>query len=200
MSCGPAKALLELADQVDALNNQIDAAIMDIPGMGDLAGLKDKVEGTAQGLMDKLNEAMPTIKIPTGDFKDLPLQDQFKQIAGLMALGYLQKDNIENQLDVMKNKYKDFDIDIETLATDLRKGAIDLDNLCKMIPNVQTDGINLEVKGVPTSFPDIDPVTVIRQGKLPPLPKANKVFIDPQITKKAQTDEFLNIELPSFDF
>ena len=200
MSCGPAKALLELADQVDALNESIDAAIMDIPGMGELAGLKDKVEGTAQGLMDKLNEAMPTIKIPTGDFGDLPLQDQFKQIAGLMALGYLQKDNIENQLNVMKRKYKDFDIDIDTLATDLRKGAIDLDNLCKMIPNVQTDGINLEVKGIPTSFPDIDPATVIRQGKLPPMPKVNKVFVDPQITKKAQTDEFLTLELPSFDF
>ena len=55
MSCGPAKALLELADQVDALNQSIDAAIMDIPGMGELAGLNDKVEGTAQGLMDKLN-------------------------------------------------------------------------------------------------------------------------------------------------
>ena len=53
MSCGPSKELLAVADQIDALNAQLDAAIMDIPGMGELAGLKGKVEGEAQKLKDK---------------------------------------------------------------------------------------------------------------------------------------------------
>ena len=198
MSCGPAKALLEMADKVDALNESIDAAIMDIPGMSELAGLKSKVSSEANSLMDKLNEAMPTIKFPDKDFLDLPLQDQMKQIAGLIALGYLAKPQLEAKLDQMKRKYSGMDIDIDNLADALRSGAMDLDSLCKMVPNVQTQGVNLEVKGIPTSFPNIDPVAIIRGGKLPPMPKVGDVYIDPTIKAKEQADDFLNLELPTF--
>ena len=198
MSCGPAKALLEMADKVDALNESIDAAIMDIPGMSELAGLKDKVTSEANSLMDKLNEAMPTIKFPDKDFLDLPLQDQMKQIAGLIALGYLAKPQLEAKLDQMKTKYGGVDIDIDNLADMLRSGAMDLDSLCKMVPNVQTQGVNLEVKGIPTSFPNIDPVAIIRGGSLPPMPKVGDVYIKPTIKAKEQADDFLNLELPTF--
>jgi len=198
MSCGPAKALLEMADKVDALNESIDAAIMDIPGMEELAGLKDKVTSEANSLMDKLNEAMPTIKFPDKDFLDLPLQDQMKQIAGLIALGYLAKPQLEAKLDQMKTKYGGMDIDIDNLADMLRSGAMDLDSLCKMVPNVQTQGVNLEVKGIPTSFPNIDPVAILRGGSLPPMPKVGDVYIKPTIKAKEQADDFLNLELPTF--
>ncbi len=198
MSCGPAKALLEMADKVDALNESIDAAIMDIPGMEELAGLKDKVTSEANSLMDKLNEAMPTIKFPDKDFLDLPLQDQMKQIAGLIALGYLAKPKLERKLDQMKTKYGGMDIDIDNLADMLRSGAMDLDSLCKMVPNVQTQGVNLEVKGIPTSFPNIDPVAILRGGSLPPMPKVGDVYIKPTIKAKEQADDFLNLELPTF--
>ena len=198
MSCGPAKALLEMADKVDALNESIDAAIMDIPGMSELAGLKDKVTSEANSLMDKLNEAMPTIKFPDKDFLDLPLQDQMKQIAGLIALGYLAKPQLEAKLDQMKTKYSGVDIDIDNLADMLRSGAMDLDSLCKMVPNVQTQGVNLEVKGIPTSFPNIDPVAILRGGSLPPMPKVGDVYIKPTIKAKEQADDFLNLELPTF--
>ena len=198
MSCGPAKALLEMADKVDALNESIDAAIMDIPGMPELAGLKDKVTSEANSLMDKLNEAMPTIKFPDKDFLDLPLQDQMKQIAGLIALGYLAKPQLEAKLDQMKTKYGGVDIDIDNLADMLRSGAMDLDSLCKMVPNVQTQGVNLEVKGIPTSFPNIDPVAILRGGSLPPMPKVGDVYIKPTIKAKEQADDFLNLELPTF--
>jgi len=198
MSCGPAKALLEMADKVDALNESIDAAIMDIPGMEELAGLKDKVTSEANSLMDKLNEAMPTIKFPDKDFLDLPLQDQMKQIAGLIALGYLAKPQLEAKLDQMKTKYGGVDIDIDNLADMLRSGAMDLDSLCKMVPNVQTQGVNLEVKGIPTSFPNIDPVAILRGGSLPPMPKVGDVYIKPTIKAKEQADDFLNLELPTF--
>jgi len=198
MSCGPAKALLEMADKVDALNESIDAAIMDIPGMSELAGLKDKVTSEANSLMDKLNEAMPTIKFPDKDFLDLPLQDQMKQIAGLIALGYLAKPQLEAKLDQMKTKYGGVDIDIDNLADMLRSGAMDLDSLCKMVPNVQTQGVNLEVKGIPTSFPNIDPVAILRGGSLPPMPKVGDVYIKPTIKAKEQADDFLNLELPTF--
>ena len=54
MSCGPSKAMLEIADQVDALNAKIDGAIMNAPGMSELAGLKDKVNDIGNGIMDKV--------------------------------------------------------------------------------------------------------------------------------------------------
>jgi len=84
----------------------------------------------------------------------------------------------------------------------LREGAMDLDNLCKMVPNVNTQGIELEVKGVPTSFPDFDPVAMIRKGALPNMPKmAGKPRLgDPKVISKKQADDFLNIELPVFDW
>ena len=78
MSCGPSKELLAVADQIDALNAQLDAAIMDIPGMGELAGLKDKVEGEAQKLKDKLSAALPSISFPNIPFGQQPLHDQIK--------------------------------------------------------------------------------------------------------------------------
>jgi hypothetical protein len=148
--------------------------------------------------MDKLNEAMPTIKFPDKDFLDLPLQDQMKQIAGLIALGYLAKPQLEAKLDQMKTKYGGVDIDIDNLADMLRSGAMDLDSLCKMVPNVQTQGVNLEVKGIPTSFPNIDPVAILRGGSLPPMPKVGDVYIKPTIKAKEQADDFLNLELPTF--
>ena len=64
MSCGISESMKGVADQVDALNAKLDAAVMSAPGMGELAGLKDKVEGAAQGIMDKLDAAIPSIKFP----------------------------------------------------------------------------------------------------------------------------------------
>jgi hypothetical protein len=90
------------------------------------------------------------------------------------------------------------DIDIDNLADMLRSGAMDLDSLCKMVPNVQTQGVNLEVKGIPTSFPNIDPVAILRGGSLPPMPKVGDVYIKPTIKAKEQADDFLNLELPTF--
>ena len=203
MSCGPAKAITEMADQLDALNEKIDATIMDIPGMGELAGLKDKVESQAQGLMDKLNEAMPSIKMPELPFDQLPLQDQFKQLAGLAALGYLRKDEFEDKLEKAKSAFEGLDFDVrnlDDLADQLRSGAMRIDDICKLVPNVQTQGVNLEVKGVPTSFPNVDPVAMIKGGELPKLPSIDGFTIEPEVISKAQADDFLQLELPTFDW
>ena len=161
MSCGLSKAMAGAADQVDALNAKLDAAVMSAPGMGELAGLKDKVEGAAQGIMDKLDAAIPSIKFPVTPFDQLPLQDQMKEIAGLLALGYLKKDAVESKIKQLEAKWSNVDVDINNLAGLLRSGAMDLDSICKLVPNVDTEGVNAVVKGIPTSFPDIDPVNSI---------------------------------------
>ena len=81
----------------------------------------------------------------------------------------------------------------------LRSGAVDLDSICKLIPNLEKDGVNVIVKATPTSFPDVDPATILKGGALPPLPKP-KVVIDVSSRKKDIKEEFLNLELPDFDW
>ena len=44
----------------------------------------------------------------------------------------------------MKTKWSGVDVDIDNLADLLRSGAMDIDSICKMVPNVETDGINAE--------------------------------------------------------
>ena len=200
MSCGISKSMEAVAEQVDALNAKLDAAVMSAPGMGELAGLKDKVEGAAQGIMDKLDAAIPSIKFPTKPFDQLPLQDQMKEIAGLLALGYLKKDAVESKIKQLEAKWGGVDVDINNLAGLLRSGAMDLDSICKLVPNVDTEGVNAVVKGIPTSFPDIDPVSILRGGPTPQLPKIGDVYIETSVQAKKQTDDFLDIELPTFDW
>jgi len=200
MSCGISESMKGVADQVDALNAKLDAAVMSAPGMGELAGLKDKVEGAAQGIMDKLDAAIPSIKFPVTPFDQLPLQDQMKEIAGLLALGYLKKDAVESKIKQLEAKWSNVDVDINNLADLLRSGAMDLDSICKLVPNVDTEGVNAVVKGIPTSFPDIDPVSILRGGPTPQLPKIGDVYIETSVQAKKQTDDFLDIELPTFDW
>ena len=200
MSCGISESMKGVADQVDALNAKLDAAVMSAPGMGELAGLKDKVEGAAQGIMDKLDAAIPSIKFPVTPFDQLPLQDQMKEIAGLLALGYLKKDAVESKIKQLEAKWSNVDVDINNLAGLLRSGAMDLDSICKLVPNVDTEGVNAVVKGIPTSFPDIDPVSILRGGPTPQLPKIGDVYIETSVQAKKQTDDFLDIELPTFDW
>ena len=200
MSCGPSQAIKDVAAQIDALNEQFDNMINESP-LGKLNDLKAEAEAELNGLMGKLEAALPDIAFPSADlpFEDLPAIDQMKQVAGLLALGYLQKDAVEAKLDFMKDKYSDLDVDIDNVADLLRSGAADLDDLCKLIPNVETQGINIAVKGTPTSFPDINPVAMVRKGALPELPDLGKVWIDPTVKAKEQADDFLNLELPRFD-
>ena len=203
MSCGPSKAMLEIADQVDALNAKIDGAIMSAPGMSELAGLKDKVNDIGNGIMDKVKAAVPSIDFPIKSFDQLPLQDQMKEIAGLIALGVVALPEYKAKLELMKNKYDGIDgINIDNLADMLRSGAMDLDSICKMVPNVDTQGVNVAIKGIPTSFADVDPVAILRGAELPKI-QIDDVYVE--TTKVLRQDvknekmDFLNIELPTFD-
>ena len=98
MSCGLSKAMKAAADQVDALNEAIDASIMNIPGMAELDNLAAKAQEEAQGIMDKLADAIPSINIADVPFGELGLQDQMKELVALAALGYLQAPRIAAKL------------------------------------------------------------------------------------------------------
>ena len=53
MSCGLSKAMMAAAEQVDALNEAIEASIMNIPGKAELDNLAATAQEAAQGVMDK---------------------------------------------------------------------------------------------------------------------------------------------------
>ena len=192
--------MLAAAEKVDALNDQLDAAVMNIPGMSELAGLKEKAQAEAQGLMDSLAGAIPSINFPAIPAGAKTLQDEMKEIAGYIALGALALPQLKAQLEYMENKWSGADVDINNLAGLLRSGAMDLDSICKLVPNLKTQGVNVAVLGVPTTIPDIDPVAILRGGSLPELPKVDKVYVEVTKVVENQGKDFLDIELPNFDF
>ena len=77
MSCGLSKAMAGAAEQVDALNEHFDAAVRNSP-LGELGSIAEKAEAAAQGVMDKLNDAIPSIKLPDLPFDQLPYRISLK--------------------------------------------------------------------------------------------------------------------------
>ena len=112
---------------------------------------------------------------------------------------------LEKEIALLKSKYENMDLgdfkDLDDVVAALRSGALDLDNICKLIPNFEEEpgGIGFALKGVPTSFPEIDPVALLKGGKLPDFPKSEFDLEVEAITKEA-TDEFLQFDLPKFGF
>ena len=202
MSCGPAQAILDVADQIENAKEAVLAEI-DASPLGQLLSIKEEAEAELNGLMDKLESAIPEMATDLAEkaFDELPLSDQMKDIAGFIALGYLQKDLVESKLESVKNKFGAI-VDansIDDVVSLLRSGAASVDDLCKLIPNVDTQGIGFAIKGIPTSFPTLDPVAMIKKGKLPDLPDVGKVFLEAKVEAKDQADDFLSLELPRFD-
>ena len=122
--------------------------------------------------------------IPDGDKAKITIRFRGRELAH-KELGMKQVERIEK--------------DLEDVADALRSGALDLDRICKLIPNTEKQGVDVVVKGTPISFPDIDPVALVKYGKLPTL-RTEKIRVDTILRSKKQSEEFLNLQLPEFDF
>ena len=118
-------------------------------------------------------------------------------------LGVLKKDEIESKLEGMKNKWGNVDLgdikNFDDLKRLIMSGAIDLDSLCKLVPNIEKEGTVVTVRATPTSFPDIDPAAILKGEKLPEYRKP-KIDIRVGTRAKKQAEEFLNLELPDFNW
>ena len=202
MSCGPSEKLRALADQVDALDDKIDSLITESP-LGKLNDLKNQAGDAVNGVMGKLTDAIPEALTKIGDIADRTLHEDVSSIAGLLLLGIAGKDLYEREITRLKNKWGNISFgqfqDLEDVADALRSGALDLDRICKLIPNTEKQGVDVVVKGTPISFPDIDPVALVKYGKLPTV-RTEKIRVDTILRSKKQSEEFLNLQLPEFDF
>ena len=203
MSCGPSEALKGMADQIDALDDKIDSLITESP-LGKLNALKDQANDAVNGVMGKLEGAIPSALNKLGSKLDQTLHEDVSDIAKLLLLGVVALPQYKQELERVKRKWGDLsDLgqykSLDEVADALRSGALDLDRICKLIPNTEKQGVDVIVKGTPTSFPDIDPVALVKYGKLPNY-KTPKFEVQTTTRAKKQAEEFLNLELPEFDF
>jgi len=202
MSCGPSEKLKELAAQVQAAEDKFDSLINSSP-LGKLNEIKNDALEDVNGILGKMENMIPSILNKVLSAADKTLHDDVKDLIKFAMLGVIAKPQIEAQLEMMKSRWGNLDLGDINNFDDLRNlitsGAIDLDNLCKMIPNVEKDGVKVVVRATPTSFPDIDPAAILKGESLPkPLPA--KIKINVYKRSREQAEEFLDLELPDFDF
>tara|TARA_B100000927_G_scaffold67159_1_gene52973 strand:- start:8420 stop:9028 length:609 start_codon:yes stop_codon:yes gene_type:complete len=202
MSCGPSEKLKALADQVSAFDDKIDSLIEESP-LGKLNDLKSQAGDAVNGIMGKINEAIPEALQKIGDIADRTLHEDISELGKLVLLGVVALPQYKQELDRLQTKWGGIDLgdfkDLDDVASALRSGALDLDRICKLLPNTEKQGVNVVVKGTPISFPDIDPVALVKYGKLPDVRKG-KITVATSTRSKKQAEEFLNLQLPEFDF
>lgn len=164
MSCGPNPLMAKLKDAEDAAKKAFDSLTDGADGiMGSLDSLAGDLDAQISGQLSKLKEAMPSIELPDLGSVTLPelnlpeikapklsLQNDIKGLIGADFSNPLTLLELES----IKEKFKDSGVDFDTLSKDLISGKINVDNLCKLVPDVakKEDG-STEKKGTPATAP-----------------------------------------------
>tara|TARA_Y100000361_G_scaffold37487_1_gene32106 strand:- start:17135 stop:18400 length:1266 start_codon:yes stop_codon:yes gene_type:complete len=203
-ACGPAAALAGLADAIDIIDDKIDELIEESP-LGKLNELKAEAEAAINGTLDAVQQLIPEIGLGIVDGL-IPeemkgLQDAVGDIAGMVLAGAAAEDALLGQLDSMKEKFEGVDFgefkDLDDVVGALRRGSLEVGKICEMIPNLVPDagGVGFTLKGIPTKFPEIDPVAFLKSGKLPDFPKF-ELDLDVEAITKEVTDDFVQFDVP----
>ena len=204
MSCGPAAGLKALSDKMLAANDQLDSLLDSATGgiTDSLAGLEAMVLAEVGGLQDKMMSMGPSIDLP----KVPTMLSGVEDLAKIVALGVVAAPQIANELATLEKKWGsilsdnpilDGDVkinDFKDLANLLARGGADLDRLCKMVPNIE-EGLEVQVKGTPVSFPEIDAKALLNGHKLPKFVKP-KHTVDVVRKKKEAGASFVNFKIP----
>lgn len=194
MSCGLSKELLALADKIDGAKAEIEGKISELQN-GAIGGIKSIIDAQVADLKNELKAALPEIEIPT---KIQNLQKDIESFAGKILTAKLAGEDLIAELETIKAKWGGLDlgsISINDIPRLLRSGALDLDNICQLIPNYELDGAEITLRGTPITFPNINVENLIRGG---PLPKLTKPDFTVQVNRRVKnaTNKFLNISLP----
>jgi len=200
MSCGPSEKLKELADQVAAAEKKFDAAVNESP-LGKINEIKNDALEDINKVMGKLESVVPSILNKAIEFGDKNLHEDVSDFLKMVLILGMTKDEIKTRLDLIKQKWGHVDLgaikDFDDLEDALRSGAVTLDSICELIPNLDKTGVGIVVQGTPTSFPDIDPAEILKGEPLPDY-KVPDIVIDVKVRAKQQAEEFFNLELPDF--
>lgn len=163
MSCGPAEAVRELTESIDNVLSVADKALTALPlGIASIPGYVEAQLGPPLAEKIKLMKQLIEGQIPTLPGVSLPAELTTLISAGLAGAAAL------TYVDDLKEKYANLpEVDIDNIVELMTELGNDLDQLCKIVPNVQNIGGDLIVKGFPVSFPEIDPLKIIEEGKFP---------------------------------
>ena len=193
MSCGPAEKLTKLAEDFETVEAQIDTMIADVESQ------VGAIQATAQAEVDKvigsLKGLMPEIDIP---FIPDSVQNDITNIVRNILTAQLAAEDIANELTRLEQKWSGVDlgnIRIQDIPQLLRSGALDLENICQLIPNFEKDGSQVVCKGTPISFPEINVADIIKGGSLPNVQVPDFAEV---VTRRVQkgTEKFINISVP----
>ena len=203
MSCGVPQEVRDLVDQLSVFKKGpigiLDLLPVPIPTTG--AGLIEMGKTTEEyatiiaeidKIKTKVKAALPIIGVVQG------LQPDIEDVVGRILTAKVAGEDLANELKNLKTKYTGIDLgdlDIEDIPSLLENGIIDLENLCKKIPNFENDGVNISFRGLPISFPSVSPQSLLATGKLPSIPKP-KITVDVTRRKKAAGESFINIDKP----
>tara|TARA_R110002153_G_scaffold259388_2_gene419048 strand:+ start:298 stop:921 length:624 start_codon:yes stop_codon:yes gene_type:complete len=203
MSCGVPQEVRDLVDQLSVFKKGpigiLDLLPVPIPTTG--AGLIEMAKTTGEyatiiaeidKIKAKVKAALPIIGVVQG------LQPDIEDVVGRILTAKVAGEDLANELKNLKTKYTGIDLgdlDIEDIPSLLENGIIDLENLCKKIPNFENDGVNISFRGLPISFPSVSPQSLLATGKLPSIPKP-KITVDVTRRKKAAGESFINIDKP----
>lgn len=207
MSCGVPEEVKELVDQLGVFKKgpigALDLLPVPIPttGQGLIEMVKTtneyaKISAEVKKIEDKIKSAIPEIEVPV-EIKGL--QSDVENIIGVILTGKAAAEDIANDVKNLKEKYSGIDLgdlDIEDIPSLLETGILDLENLCKKIPNFEEDGAEIVFRGIPISFPTTSPQSLIKSKGLPDV-KLGEIRVDIARRKKQAEENFLNISVPS---
>lgn len=207
--CGATEKLVELTDSFLTKDELIDKVIDELPitpAQGQ--SIQDAIEialiatdaAALQSLVtSKLKEYLPEIEIPEelkGKVEGLQLD--IENFASDVLTAKLAVDDIKNEVNNLKTKYSGLDLGdvaIDDIPDLLKQGALDLDNLCKKIPNFEKDGAGFVLKGTPITTPKKSAIADLLGIQIPEV-KDFVYTIDPVKQAKEAGENFINVELP----
>jgi hypothetical protein len=207
--CGATGQLVELTQSLGTTDEIIDGLIDKIPirpevsqAVADAAAIIAMAQDTAQIqalVTSKLKEYLPEIEIPEelkGKVEGLQLD--IENFASDVLTAKLAADDIKNEVYNLKTKYSGLDLGdvaIDDIPNLLKQGALDLDNLCKKIPNFEKDGAGFVLKGTPITTPKKSAIADLLGIQIPEV-KDFVYTIDPVKQAKEAGENFINVELP----
>jgi uncharacterized phage infection (PIP) family protein YhgE len=223
MSCGLNEQQQEVLDKLTSLSSAdgifgiLDAFPLPFPTTGQgiaealgvgaqYATLTTEIQKVEQFITDIENGMLP---IPDNlippELKSLQSDvqgfiDKVKPLASSATDVILSAEQIANEVNNLKTKWGDVDLGdggIENLPNLIKSGAVDLETLCKKIPNLQKslDGLSNVLKGTPITAPEEPPEDVEEGEPVPEIPKPS-VTQDFERRAKEIADEFADIEPP----
>tara|TARA_Y100001968_G_C19340802_1_gene709399 strand:- start:185 stop:889 length:705 start_codon:yes stop_codon:yes gene_type:complete len=163
MSCGKGVGLAKFGKKIDAAKDKVGNLIEDATeGLG---GALDSLNSEFDDLMGDigggLKEMLPTIEMPEIpgfsldglSLPELPIPKMSLQLDIMSLVGKPLGPDTMAAFAELKKKYGDVPgVDFDKLQTDLFSGKINLDNLCKQVPNIECDKDgNVKEKGQPST-------------------------------------------------